>query len=121
MGGFSREVGLQVQVDGALEVSLALLHLTSLPVLPCVRQPLVIVPDQAVQLWVALGVFTMESGVVLRCVSVPMCLCGVSDLGLSQSDALFPHVELLVHVYCFIDGVLEKHRKQLVRHVTRSC
>lgn len=56
-GGFSRQSGLQVEVDGALVVALALLHLPGLLVLTRLRQPAVVVPPQVVQLRVALQSF----------------------------------------------------------------
>lgn len=56
-GGFSRQSGLQVEVDGALVVALALLHLPGLLVLTRLRQPAVVVPPQVFQLRVALQSF----------------------------------------------------------------
>lgn len=56
-GGFSRQSSLQVEVDGALVVALALLHLPGLLVLTRLRQPAVVVPPQVVQLRVALQSF----------------------------------------------------------------
>lgn len=57
-GSFGRQSGLQVEVDCALEVPLALLHLPGLLVLARLRQPAVVVPPQGVQLRVALRLFT---------------------------------------------------------------
>lgn len=53
-GSLGWQPGLQVEVDGPLEVSLAFLHLAGLFVLARLRQPLVVVPAQALQLRVAL-------------------------------------------------------------------
>lgn len=60
-GGFGRQSGLQVEVDSALVVSLALLHLPSLLVLTRFCQPAVVVPPQVVQLWVALRSFNSRA------------------------------------------------------------
>lgn len=54
-GRFGGEPGLQVEVDGPLEVALALLHRPGLAVLTRLDQPLKIVPPQVLQLRVALG------------------------------------------------------------------
>lgn len=52
--GLGGQPGVQVKVDGALEVAVILLHLPGLLVLTRLRQPLVVAPAQAVQLRVAL-------------------------------------------------------------------
>ena len=61
-GSFSREPGLHVQIDGSLDVSLTLLQLAGLLVLTRLRQPLVIVPTQGVQLRVTLQPFWIDLG-----------------------------------------------------------
>lgn len=61
-GGFGRQSGLQVEVDGTLVVSLSLLHLPSLLVLARLRQPAVVVPPQVLQLRVALASFNSRAG-----------------------------------------------------------
>lgn len=54
MGGFGGQSGLQVVLDGAVEVSLPLLDLPGFVLLAGLQQPLVLAGSQAVQLRVAL-------------------------------------------------------------------
>lgn len=61
-GGFGRQSSLQVEVDGTLVVSLALLHLPSFLILARLCQPAVVVFPQVVQLWVGLRSFNSRAG-----------------------------------------------------------